>query len=174
MKKLYKLTIKKMNKKKKDYSVNDMLYIINNILKENMKNSNSATPILRITKEFDIKVYQENLKSNVGYKILKGDEFKEIYKSNKVIIVNAKDDKFSQRFYITLGLVCFLFYDGENIDENKENIEFISRVFLMPTKEFKKQFNIASGNGKMFTVMYLSKFFEVNIENIENRIKDLT
>ena len=44
-----------------------MLYIINNILKENMKNSNSATPILRITKEFDIKVYQENFVTIIAY-----------------------------------------------------------------------------------------------------------
>lgn len=176
------------------YSLTEIRVLANEIL--SMTNSYSgrcATPIVKIAKSFDFKIYKKSLKESGDINI-NGTTFGK-YGHNKVILVNKHDELFHQRFVIAHELAHYLFdflgneeYENKNVifadtyqkDKHETLQEKRASTFaaeiMMPKDLFIKQYNIAKQEtySKLFILMYLSKYFETSIDSIERRIMEVT
>lgn len=151
-----------------------------------------ATPIVKIAKMFDFKVYQGRINESGDINI-NGDT-KTKYGHDKVILVNKGEALFHQRFVVAHELAHYLFdflgndkYKNPNIlfadtyqkDKHETTQEKRANIFaaeiMMPKDLFIKQYNIAmvAENNHSFIVTYLSRYFETSIEAIEKRITEV-
>ena len=183
------------NKNHHEYSLNEIIQIANAILdKTGYYTGRCATQIVKISKEFDFKIYKEKLKNGKSGDIQVNGLTKEKYVYDKIILVNKKDELFHQRFVVAHELAHYLFdflgnpnYSDPNVifvdtyekdhhdkpEEKRANI-FAAEI-MMPRDLFIKQYYIAKHeeNKPIFISTYLSEFFETSIDSIEKRIKEV-
>lgn len=196
---LYSKIIKELkNTKIENYSFSDITNYANRILEAsrdfNPKKRKSQTLIVKTTKEFGINVYLETMKSEIiGCIKVNGDTKQQYNVTDKVILVNKTINagKYSQRFVTAYLLAYYLFaYLGSESQCKKEyfyaefmsqdsRIEKIADKFamdiLMPKELFIEQHNIAVkvDSSSYFVLEYLSRYFEVPIQIVAKRIKDI-
>lgn len=154
----------------------------------------TSTPIVKIAKEFDFKIYKENLKENQSGCIFVNGKTIENYKHDKIILVNKKEELFHQRFVIAHELAHYLFgfvgnlkYEDNNVlfsdtyykNKHETSEEKLANRFaasiLMPQEIFIKQYLVAKrvNSNRIFVVSYLSRFFETTMDSIEKRIMEV-
>lgn len=155
----------------------------------------ASTPINRIAEDFGIIPYRVNeFQEDISGVIYVGGTTQKIYGSDKVILVDKNEPHKHQRFVIAHEIAHYLFdclsdakyndsrylfeetYPKKNHDSPKEfRADRFAAELLMPTEFFIKQYNLAveEKNNYMFTVRYLSDFFETKISSIEKRIREV-
>lgn len=180
---------------KHEYSLVEIDIIAKEILsKLSYYSEDSATPIVKIAKEFGFITYRETLDDDLSGDIYINGKTKEEYKNDRIILVNKNDELFHQRFVVAHELAHYLFdflgnekykdtsirfsatyYKNmhETISEQRAN-RFAAAI-LMPGDSFIKQYNIAKNidKNRMFVIMYLSRFFETTMSSIERRIAEV-
>lgn len=184
------------NKAKHEYSLTEISYIANKILKGlDYYSGRGATPIVKIAKEFNFKTYKETLKDGKSGDIYINGETLEKYGHDKIILVNKYEELYHQRFVVAHELAHYLFEflgnpqytdskvvfsdtywknQHETIQEKRAN-SFAAEI-MMPRDLFIKQYHIArrENNNRMFILMYLSRFFETSIDSIEKRLMEVS
>lgn len=185
------------NNKVEEYSSSEITNYANRILdsSRNFNPKRSHTLIVRITKGFGIKVYEEKMRSDIlGCIKVNGKTNQEYNGNDKVIVVNKAINKnaYLQRFILANILGYYLFgYLGGKSQLNNEYFyaEFMNQDskmdkianrfamdILMPRKLFVEQYKIAvkeSNSSSYFIMQYLSRYFEVPIKNVAERVKDI-
>lgn len=187
--------LEEKNKKRYEYSSDDIRNIVKNILSmmSNNYSGRCATPIVKIAKLFDFKTSREILNESGDININGYTEKK--YGHDKIILVNRADELFHQRFVIAHELAHYLFDFLGNADYSDKTILFadtyekdkhdtpqekransFAAEIMMPTDLFIRQYFVAKReeNNHMFIVMYLSRYFETSIEAIEKRIMEVS
>lgn len=180
-------------KQGKENSMSDVDEVAEFILKCYGYKENGSVPINKIIKQFGILPYEEALDKNLSGDIsINGDTY-EKYQHDKVILVNEDDVLEHQRFVAAHELAHYLFdYIGSEAEEKKlffrdtyekdkhETVEEqranrFAAAILMPRKVFIKKYNEAQskGNGRVYLLMYLSRFFKTTINSIERRIQEV-
>ncbi len=183
------------NKNGHEYSSTDISRIANTILESvDYYSGCGATPIVKIAKEFEFKTYKETLRDGQSGDIHINGETAEKYGHDKIILVNKNEDLFHQRFVVAHELAHYLFEFLGNSDYSDSNEIFVDAYYknkhetpqerrankfaaaiLMPEELFIKQYNIAKSvdSNRLFTIQYLSRFFETSIASIEMRIMEV-
>lgn len=182
---------------KKKYTALEVEQLADSILIEN----NPAelvdpTPIVKIVSDFGVKAFKiEKLGKDISGNIYIGGTTEKVFHHDKVIVVQAKEEFYHQRFIIAHELGHYLLdYIGNPTFEHPK--KFFSKTYikteheysedilvdkfaaelLMPSRLFlQKYINIMdySRNNIVFTVTYLSVFFEVEKEKIIKRITEI-
>ena len=156
----------------------------------NYDGKNIAIPIVKIAKNYGLKVYREDLRNAAG-KLIVGKGSDNLYGGDKVIIVNFNDHIFEQRIVVARILGYYLMdainkknhvnpntpmtytLDYERIYSKYE--AFVLNI-LAPNEKFVEQYNIAVNNGLYGNriALYLSKYFEVSEDFVQRKVKTLT
>lgn len=152
-----------------------------------------AIPIVKIVRAFDFRAYKEDLKKELPGDISINGKTKEIYKHDKIILVKKSDALYHQRFIVAHELAHYLF-EFLGSEEYEEGLEFhdnyhkddhvtiperranrFAAAILMPSDSFIEQYKIAreADFKDMYTIDYLSRFFETPVDSIERRIKEV-
>ena len=161
----------------------------------NYRSSDTATPIIKIVKQFGFKAYSEEIEDrNLSGDISINGDTNTLYGHDKVIIVNNMDERSHQRFVTAHELAHYLFDFLGNPDYLDNSIKFSAAYYkdkhdsidekranrfaasiLMPRDLFIKQYNIAKSvdSSNLFVSIYLSRFFETSISSIERRIMEV-
>lgn len=175
--------LEKKGKEKYVFSMTEIDDIAENILfNSDYYLCDSATPIVKIVKQFGFKAYREQIKDNnlSGDISINGDTY-DVYGHDKVIIVNEMDEIYHQRFVTAHELAHYLFdflgnsqyddksqkftaayyKDNHNTADEKRANRFAASI-LMPKDIFIKQYNIAKAadGSNLFISMYLSRFLK--------------
>lgn len=181
--------------KKHEYSLAEIDIIAKEILsKISYYSEDSATPIVKIAKEFGFITYRETLDDDLSGDIYINGKTKDEYDNDRIILVNKNDELFHQRFVVAHELAHYLF-DFLGNDEYKDtSIKFsdtyyknmhetvseqranrFAAAILMPEDAFIKQYNLAKSidKNRMFVITYLSRFFETTMSSIERRIAEV-
>lgn len=154
-------------------------------------NYKSPTPVIKIAGELGIDTYStDQLSKNLSGVIYIGGTTEQIYKKDKVILVDENEPLKHQRFVIAHEIAHYLLdcltdpkyndsrilftegYPKNNHDSEKEaRADVFAAEFLMPASLFKEQYNIAKeeNSNPMFILMYLSDYFQTKISSIEKR-----
>lgn len=182
---------------KKKYTALEVEQLADSILIENNPAELVApTPIVKIVSDFGVKAFKiENLGEDISGNIYIGGTTEKVFHHDKVIVVQAKEELYHQRFIIAHELGHYLLdYIGNPTFEHPK--KFFSKTYikteheysedilvdkfvaelLMPSRLFlQKYINIMdySRNNIVFTVTYLSVFFEVEKEKIIKRITEI-
>lgn len=155
----------------------------------------SATPIVKIIKGFDIDVRRSTRMPNgLSGIIYAGGETKKMYDSDKVIFTDNNDQFEHQRFVMAHELAHYLFdcvcnpeyqnsdrmfYETYPIQNHMSKREIRANRFsaelLMPKSLFVREYNraINKSNNRFFTVRYLARYFQVKESSIERRIHEV-
>jgi len=187
--------LEEKNTKKHIYTINEIDEIANSILKLfNCFDKKTSIPIVRIAQAFNFKTYRETLPNSLSGDIYINGETNHEYGHDKIILVNKKESFFHQRFVIAHELAHYLFdflgkdeYSNpkirfsdtyyknqhETLEEKRAN-RFAASI-LMPKNTFIEQYHIARNedNNRLYTILYLSQFFETPPESIEKRIQEV-
>lgn len=185
----------KQKENKDNYSLLEVSMIANNILSSlDYYFYDSATPIVKIAKDFGFKTYKQKLSKNLSGDICINGNTYDRYGYNQVILVNEFEPFFHQRFVVAHELAHYLFefigdskYKDKNIrfsdtyfrDHHETPQELRANAFaaeiLMPKNLFIKQYNISKEMGfdSLYTKKYLSEFFETTINSIQRRIQEV-
>ncbi len=186
--------LKNKNQTEEEYSLREIRNITNDILSMSFNYSGRcATPIVKIAKLFDFKIYKESLNESGDINI--NGETRKKYGHDKVILVNRDEELFHQRFVVAHELAHYLFdylgnakyrdkdilfadtyqKDRHETPQEKRANTFAAEI-MMPKELFIKQYNVAkvTDSNHMFIVMYLSRYFETSIESIERRIMEVS
>jgi Zn-dependent peptidase ImmA (M78 family) len=182
---------------KKKYTALEVEQLADSILIENNPAELVApTPIVKIVSDFGVKAFKiEKLGKDISGNIYIGGTTEKVFHHDKVIVVQAKEEFYHQRFIIAHELGHYLLdYIGNPTFEHPK--KFFSKTYikteheysedilvdkfaaelLMPSRLFlQKYINIMdySRNNIVFTVTYLSVFFEVEKEKIIKRITEI-
>ena len=182
---------------KKKYTALEVEHLADSILIENNPAELVApTPVVKIVSDFGFKAFKiENLGKDISGNIYIGGTTEKVFHHDKVIVVQAKEEFYHQRFIIAHELGHYLLdYIGNPTFEHPK--KFFSKTYikteheysedilvdkfaaelLMPSRLFlQKYINIMdySRNNIVFTVTYLSVFFEVKKEKIIKRIAEI-
>lgn len=179
-----------------EYSFEEIIQIARNILSQTpYYYHKSSTPIMRIAEEFGIITYKtDTLSEDLSGVIYSGGTTKDIYGSDKVILVDENEHIKHQRFVVAHEVAHYLLdcltnpkyddgkllfsegYPKTNHDSPKEfRADMFAAELLMPSKLFITQYNLAmeEKNNRVFTVMYLSEFFQTKVSSIEKRIVEV-
>ena len=182
---------------KKKYTTLEVEQLADSILIENNPAELVApTPIVKIVSDFGVKAFKiEKLGKDISGNIYIGGTTEKVFHHDKVIVVQAKEEFYHQRFIIAHELGHYLLdYIGNPTFEHPK--KFFSKTYikteheysedilvdkfaaelLMPSRLFlQKYINIMdySRNNIVFTVTYLSVFFEVKKEKIIKRIAEI-
>lgn len=155
-----------------------------------------ATPIIKIANTFGfLCVKAENIPEDISGNIFVGGTTKDIYNSDKVIIVGCNEEYEHQRFIIAHELAHYLLdYIGSPESKNPKLLfsktypktnhrsgeeiraDRFAAELLMPSKSFLKQYVKAmevSDYNKKYTVSYLATFFKTKKSSIERRIDEV-
>ena len=153
-----------------------------------------ATPIVNIVTNFGFKAYKETLHNQLSGDISINGDTKEKYGHNKIILVNEADELFHQRFVAAHELAHYLFdflgnpdykddskifsdsyYKNCHASPEEQRANRFAASILMPKKLFVEQYELAErlDNRKVFTLMYLSRFFETPMNSIVLRIREV-
>lgn len=184
--------LRNLEEKRENFTTSLIIKTAEDILKATgFYNRNIAIPINKIVKNFGITPYKEKMKkSNIyGCLYVNGTTI-QIYRQDKIIIVNKNNSTYFNRFIVARQLAVFLLNFKENdgysdkqkvfIDEYKDeyckDYQRFATEILMPTDMFIKQHDIAveEDNRRIFVIMYLSRYFEVPEYFVERRIYELT
>lgn len=152
----------------------------------------SPTPVIKIAGELGIDTYStDKLSKELSGVIYIGGTTKDIYGSDKVILVDESEPLKHQRFVIAHEVAHYLMdcltdpkysdnrilfsegYPKNNHDSEKEvRADRFAAELLMPTTLFIEQYNIAKeeNSNPMFILMYLSDYFQTKMSSIEKRI----
>ncbi len=182
------------NKVGYEYTLSEIRKITNDILSMiSTYTGRCATPIVKIAKLFDFRVYKEALNESGDINI--NGETAQKYGHDKIILVNNEDELFHQRFVAAHELAHYLFDFLGNPEYAESNIQFVDTYkkdrhetlqekrastfaaeLMMPQELFIKQYNIARSeeSNHMFIVLYLSKYFEMPVDSIERRITEVS
>lgn len=165
------------------YSLLDIYDITNKILTTvSFYPGHCATPVVKIAKAFGFVLYQEGMSDGQYGRLYIGNESIDKYGKEKTLVVNRNISKFQQRYMVALQLGNYLLkYLGTEKQLNFEQAskdevlgQFVLEL-LMPRELFREQYLIASKSGNpMFTETYLSRYFEVPVTCVLNRIRSLT
>ncbi len=114
--------------------------IANQILEEfNYNDQNIAVPIVKISKNYGLKVYRENFYKNgeigVAGKLFIGGATKHLYGCNQVILVNRCDPIFEQRVVVARMLGCYL------IDMVNKNYYYDKKLLLSEVLDYGDIYN---------------------------------
>ena len=159
------------------------------------RSTNTATPIVKIVKQFGFKAYAEQINDrNLSGDISINGNTKNLYNHDKVIIVNNMDEKSHQRFVTAHELAHYLFdflgnpdytdttkkfnaayYKDKHDTADEKRANRFAAAILMPKDLFIKQYNVAKSvdSSRLFITVYLSRFFETSISSIERRILEV-
>ena len=155
-----------------------------------------ATPIVKIAEQFGFTTYKERtLPEDVSGNIYVGGTTRDIYNTDKVIVVGEDEEYFHQRFIIAHELAHYLMdYLGSDKSQNQSilfsraypksnhdsEVEIRADRFaaelLMPAKEFARQYIKAMeayDYNKRYAMAYLSDFFKTKKSSIERRIEEV-
>lgn len=182
---------------KKKYTALEIEHLADSILIENNPAELVApTPIVKIVSDFGFKAFKiENLGEDISGNIYIGGTTEKVFHHDKVIVVQAKEELYHQRFIIAHELGHYLLdYIGNPTFEDPKKLfsktyikaehesfddilaDKFAAELLMPSRLFlQKYINIMdySRNNIVFTVTYLSVFFEVKKEKIIKRIAEI-
>lgn len=177
------------------FSLSEAAEVAKKILNKAVYYHEASTPINRIAEDFGIFTYKTSLSSqNISGVIYVGGTTRKIYNSDKVILVESSDPHKHQRFVIAHEIAHYLFdclskpqyndgkllfaetYPKKDHNSPKEfRADRFAAELLMPTDLFIRQYNYAMDekNNRIFTVMYLSEFFQTKVSSIEKRISEV-
>lgn len=176
--------------------------LLNNILKndhniEHIKANNIAVPIVGISNHFGFKNFDgdfSNLSNNLSqYRNASGmiainSDFKKIYDSDKILILNKNETLEHSRFTIAHELGHYLFDFNETTqytytdfyrteeaykDEKEKRASRFAAALLMPKESFINQYNQLKSLTYYEIVNKLSEIFIVSTTAIDLRIKEL-
>lgn len=175
-----------------NFSSEGILLLANDILKAaDCYNEPISTPVVKVSKDFDIAVYYQDLGQKIFGKLFVNSFTKDTYEgNNQVIIVNNNVSYYFKRCIIAYELCFFLLnYIGSSYENNKNCFfldvfnynpsskeTILAREILMPTSMFLEQYNIAFKNNSdnsMLIIADLSSFFKVPYNWVEKRISEL-
>ena len=154
------------------------------------------TPIVKIAEQFGFTTFREStLPESVSGNIYVGGTTRDIYNTDKVIVVGEDEEYFHQRFIIAHELAHYLMdYLGSTISqtqsilfsrdypkshhdsEEEMRADRFAAELLMPAKAFARQYikaMEASDYNKRYAVAYLSNFFKTKKSSIERRIEEV-
>jgi len=190
-----KLVDSLQNNPKKTFSINDAEKLAEQVL-EICEHETGATPIIEIAKKFGFTTFEEkNMPEDISGNIFVGGTTKNIYGTDKVIVVGDQEEYAHQRFIIAHELAHYLM-DYVGSKESTDTGILFSRTYpkhshhsdeeiradrfaaelLMPTKLFYRQFlkaMEASDYNKRYTIAYLSNYFKTKKSSIERRIDEV-
>lgn len=181
----------------KNYSIKQTEELAKQILQDcGFDHVVGATPIIKIANTFGFLCLKaENIPKDISGNIFVGGTTKDIYNSDKVIIVGCDEAYEHQRFIIAHELAHYLLdylgspesknpkllfsktYPKTNHCSNEEiRADRFAAELLMPAKLFLKQYVKAmevSDFNKKYTVSYLATFFKTKRSSIERRIDEV-
>lgn len=155
-----------------------------------------VTPIIEIAKNFGFKTFIErNMPEDISGNLFVGGTTKNVYGTDKVIVVGDQEEYAHQRFIVAHELAHYLMdYLGSDDSKNsgilfsktypKNNHHSIEEIradrfaaeLLMPTKLFYRQYlkaMEASDYNIRYTIAYLSNYFKTKKTSIERRIEEV-
>ena len=146
-------------------------------------------PIVRIIVDAGFKIFYQDMPKEIGGYIIIGDKFQEKLGSDKIIVINEKEDYNRQRFSLAHEFGHFLlddnakqkpeYYNAFESDDNKSELEILINRFaaelLMPKEEFKKEYQKALQNTADVYEIYksLSDPFRVPFVSVKRRIEEV-
>lgn len=155
----------------------------------------AATPVNRIAEDLGLIPYRTyGLPEDISGVIYSGGTTEKIYGTDKVILVDKREPEKHQRFIIAHEIGHYLFdcitnakyndnrilfaetYPKKNHDSEKERMaDQFAAELLMPSALFAKQYGIAmeEKHNYMFTLIYLSEFFETKVSSVKKRISEV-
>ena len=179
----------------RNFSSNEIINFARQILSSAKYYTNNTTPIIRIASDIGITTYSTTkLENEISGVIYVNGTTKDIYGIDKVILVDSNEPYKHQRFVVAHEIAHYLFdcltdsiyndtcklfketYPKKDHDSPKEaRADMFAAELLMPAELFVKQYNFAMNekNNRMFTLMYLSEFFQTKITSIEKRIDEV-
>lgn len=181
----------------KNYSIEQTEDLAKQILKDcGFDNVSGATPIIKIANILGFLCLKaENIPEDISGNIFVGGTTKDIYNSDKVIIVGCDEEYEHQRFIIAHELAHYLLDYLGSIESKNPRLLFsktypkanhcsdeeiradrFAAELLMPSKLFLKQYvkaMEASDFNRKYTVSYLATFFKTKISSIERRIDEV-
>lgn len=151
---------------------------------DDLKTKEFPIPIIKIMKELDFLVGQQELEDELSGYIVISDDVRKKFGKEKMICVNTKDSLGHKRFTIAHELAHYLFdysreraefyntyktNDADNPREQRAN-RFAAEL-LMPEDEFMKQYKKLSGETQI--VKKLAEYFQVSTRAIDRRFIEL-
>lgn len=185
------------NKRDATYTIPEVEHLADSILIENNPAELVApTPIVKIVSDFGFKAFKiENLGEDVSGNIYIGGTTEKVFHHDKVIVVQAKEELYHQRFIIAHELGHYLldyignptFEDPKKLfsktyikadHESSEEIlaDRFAAELLMPARLFlQKYLNIMNYSKQDidYTITYLSTYFEVKKGSVKKRIREV-
>lgn len=165
--------------------------VSNTILEIQGVTKKQSTPIVKIIKQYNINVYKEKTNSGISALLLVNGRAIDIYGKEKVIIVSENEELYWKRYFAAIELGKYIFdflcndecnnndyyyyqYEYKNHNDSTESERF-AREILMPEHSFLRQYMIAmhEDSSRLFTEIYLSRFFEVPKSLIVARINEI-
>lgn len=179
------------------YSIQEVENLADRVLKDGgYSELIGPTPIVAIAKQFGIYTFKEsNMPEDISGNIFVGGTTKDIYHTDKVIVVGSDEEYFHQRFIIAHELAHYLIDYLGNPDFLDQRILFqktypknnhnsqdeiradrFAAELLMPATLFSKRYLKAMENSdcnRKYAIAYLSDFFETKKSSIERRIEEV-
>ncbi len=151
---------------------------------DDLKTKEFPIPIIKIMKELDFLVGQQELKDELSGYIVISDEVIKKFGKRKMICVNSKDSLGHQRFTIAHELGHYLFdypnqmsefyntYKTDDADSEKEKrANRFAAELLMPKEEFLKQYNKFAESTQI--ILNLADYFQVSTRAVDRRFIEL-
>ena len=179
------------------YTVKEAEKLADRVLEEGGYGDISGpTPIVAIAGAFGISTFKEaNMPEDISGNIYVGGTTRDIYNTDRVIVVGDREEYFHQRFIVAHELAHYLM-DYVGSPESSDRRLLFSRTYprkghdsdveiradrfaaelLMPAKQFIRQYLKAmenSGYHMRYTVIYLSNYFETKKSSVERRMKEV-
>lgn len=145
-------------------------------------------PIIKIVKDAGFSVYVQDLPANIGGYILINSELEKRFNTDKIIVVNEKENNKRRRFTVAheFGHYLFSFKQGTQFTNAFENddtkdtpdevlVNNFAAEFLMPEEAFRKKYYELkqSGISDYDILLTLSEIFLTPLKAIEKRIKEV-
>lgn len=181
-----------------DYSVRKAEILADEVLEAGgYSDIQGAVPILKIVRGFGITPFSiENLSAEYSGNIYIGGTTKDIYGTDKAIVVGDNEEPYHKRFIVAhefahymLDYVGSKYYQdemelftkaylksGHDSEENERRADRFAAELLMPAKIFLKYYAAAileSNNLEEYIITFLSELFEVKQSSVRRRMKEL-
>ena len=178
-----------------NYSINEAERLAERVLNIDGHEA-GATPIVKITNNFNFLTFSaRNMPEEISGNIFVNGTTKDVYGSDKVIVVSNEEEYAHQRFIIAHELGHYLL-DYLGSEKSRNTGKLFSRTYpkcnhdseeeiradrfaaelLMPTKLFCKQYikaMDASNYNLRYTIEYLSNYFKTKKSSVERRIDEV-
>lgn len=163
---------------------------LSRILYNFLESCEGRISVIEIAQKFGFKVYSKKFQDDISGKIYINGPTKEKYGSDKVILVNFKDNKADKRLTVARELSFYLFniIPNENLSDKKTLIENtyiaggsediyeeVAISILLPDKEFCPIFLKKTRFGRLKSAEnYLAEHFQVPKSLVKRKIDGLT